>query len=122
MVDLPVARLPQGDVSGAVISRMFELDEPGADPILAELRRSDLEVQVCLAARFCDLAPGGSDLVTLAVACINPMIWGVFGDFIDRNDGQLGGNVEGFENAGENAVVELGEGSEGDSHDKLSLR
>ena len=33
-----VARFPEGDVGGAVFGRLFELDEPAADPDWAKFR------------------------------------------------------------------------------------
>src|SRR5271170_3389230 len=59
-----VARLPQHDVGGAVLGRMFELDEAAAQPVRAEFRATDLEIHVGLTARFRDLAPAGADLIT----------------------------------------------------------
>ncbi len=102
---LSVARFPQGDVGGAVFGRVFQLDQPGAQPIRTELRGADLEVQIGLAARLGDLAPGRADLV--ALAGINPMIGGVFRGLVGRQDGQRGGDVEGLEDAGENALGQL---------------
>ena len=75
---------------------------------------ADLEVQVGLAARLRDLAPAGADLVPLTG--IHPMIGRLVGHLVDRNDADRGGDVKGLEGAGEGAVVELGEGAEGDRH------
>src|SRR5271163_360889 len=67
-----VARLPQGDVGGAVFGGVLELDQAAADPAWPEFGRPDLEVQVGLAARLRDLAPTGADLV--ALAGIDPIV------------------------------------------------
>lgn len=102
-------------MGGAVFGRLLELDEAAADPVRPEFRSSDLEVDVGLAARFRDLAPAGADL--MALAGIDPVIGCVVGSLVDRNDADRCGDVEGLEGAGEDAVVELGEGAECDSHD-----
>src|SRR3546814_13693044 len=85
-----------------------------------ELRCADLEVQVGLAARLRDLAPGRANLV--ALAGIDPIVGPVLGHLVDGDDGERGGDIEGLESAGEDAVVELGEGPEGDGHDVVSFR
>src|SRR5271154_6528301 len=115
---LAVARLPQRDVGSAVFGGMLELYQAAADPVRAELGRPDLEVQVGLAARLRDLAPAGADLV--ALAGIDLIVGSVVGHLVDRDDGQCRSDVEGLERAREDAVVELGEGPEGDRHDVVS--
>src|SRR3546814_11446509 len=99
---------------------VFELDQPGPDPVRAELGRADLEVQVGLAARLRDLAPGGADLV--ALASVDPIVGRVLGHFVDGDDGECGGDVEGLEGAREEAVVAIGEGPEGAGHSVVPFR
>src|SRR6516225_880503 len=104
-------------MGGAVFGRLLELDEAAADPAWPEFRGADLEVQIGLAARLGDLAPAGADLVPLPG--IDPMIGRLVGHLVDRNDADRGGDVKGLEGAGEGAVVEFGEGAEGDSHESF---
>ena len=47
---ISVARVPEGDVRGAVFGRLFELDEAAAQPALAKFRCRNLEAQIGLAA------------------------------------------------------------------------
>lgn len=107
-------------MGGAVFTGHFQLDEAGAHPVGAKFRRTDLEVEVGLAAGFGDLAPAGADFVAVAVAGIDAMIGGVFAHLVHGDDNEAGGDVEGFERAGEVAVCGFGEGAKGDSHLKVS--
>src|ERR1700730_14864020 len=109
-----VAGFPEGDVGGAVFGRRFQLDEAAAQPGGAECRSTYLEVHVGLAARLGDLAPAGADLVALPRE--DPVIGGLGGFPLDRDDGERRADVEGPEGAGMDAVVEPGEGAECDSH------
>jgi hypothetical protein len=97
-------------VGGAVFGRLLELDEAAADPGRAEIRRTNLEVDVGLAARLRDLAPAGADFV--ARSGIDPVIGSFVGGLFDRDDGERRGDVEGFKRPGQNAVIELGEGAD----------
>src|SRR3954466_8841208 len=72
-----VARFPQRDVSGALIARVLELDEPAANPARPEFRGRDLQVYVGLATGRGDLAPACADLV--ALSGIDPVVRGVVG-------------------------------------------
>src|SRR3954454_22722294 len=112
-----VARPPESDVGGAVIARMLELDEPAANPVRPEFWGRDLQVHVGLTARFGDLAPARADLV--ALSGIDPVVGGVVGVLVDRNDADRRVDVEGPERTGEGAVLLLREGSECDSHCSL---
>ena len=56
-----VARLPEGDVGGAGPVLLVKLDEAATQPVGAEGRRADLEVDVLLAALFSGRAPAGAD-------------------------------------------------------------
>jgi hypothetical protein len=104
---LPVARLPQSHVGGAVFGRCFELDEAAANPVRAELRGADLEVLVGLAAGFRDLAPAGADFA--ALSGIDPMIGRVVGHLVDRDDGKRRGDVQDCEPAsGRSKAEDLG--------------
>lgn len=118
--DLAVARLPEGDMGGAVFTGLFQLDEAGAHPVGAEFRRTDLEVEVGLAAGFGDLRPACADFVAVAVAGIDAMIGGVLAHLVHGDDDEAGGDVEGLERAGEAAVCGFGEGAKGDSHFEVS--
>src|SRR3954466_8018771 len=112
-----VARLPQRDVSGAVIARVLKLDEAAANPARPEFRGRDLQVHVGLAARLGDLAPARADLV--ALSGIDPVIGGVVGVLVDGDDADRRADIEGPERAGVGAVILLAEGSECNSHDSL---
>src|SRR3984893_9263986 len=109
-----VARIPEDDVGGAVVGRGLALDQAAAEPVGAEFGGTDLEVDVGLAARFRDLAPAGADLV--ALTGVDPVIGRLVAGPVDRDDGERRGDVEGLEGAGIDAVVELGERAERDSH------
>lgn len=102
----------------AILGRYFEFDEAGPDPVGAEFGGSDLEVDIGFTAGFGDLAPAGTDLVAVSVAGIDAIVRSVFGDFFGRNDNQVGVDVQGFEKAGEAAVILFGESAKGDSHDR----
>src|SRR3984893_16779775 len=109
-----VARIPEDDVGGAVVGRGLALDQAAAEPVGAEFGSADLEVDVGLAARLRDLAPAGADLV--ALTGVDPVIGRLVAGPVDRDDGERRGDVEGLEGAGIDAVVELGERAERDSH------
>jgi hypothetical protein len=79
-----VARFPQSDVGGAVFGRLVERDEAAAHPVWCEFRRTDLEVDVGLAARFGELAPAGADFV--ARSGTDPVIGSCVGGLFDRDD------------------------------------
>ncbi len=82
-------------MGGAVFGRLLELDEPAANPVWPEFRRTDLEVDVGLAARFGNLAPAGAGFV--ARSGIDAVIGSLVGGLVDRDDGERGADVEGFE-------------------------
>src|SRR5690606_15918212 len=87
--------------------------QAGAHPVGAKFRRTDLEVEVGLAARFGDLRPACADFVAVAVAGIDAMIGGVLAHLVHGDDDEASGDVEGLECAGEAAVCGFGEGEKG---------
>ncbi len=104
--------VPRGRCRWRRLRPLVELDEAAAEPVRLEFRRTDLEVDVGLAARFRDLAPAGADLVTRAG--IDPVIGSLVGGLVDRDDGKRRSHVERLERAGRTPIE--GEGAEGDRH------